>query len=134
MIENKRILIVDDEPYNILGLKIVLQQSGIKNILSIVDSAHNGKKANEMVMQAFERQTYSYGLIFMDCSMPVMSGYDASDLIRKFLNEKCMPQPMIIATTGHTEDEYINKCWVHQIDEVIRKYTNKEILEWMKQH
>ena len=70
----------------------------------------------------------------MDCSMPVMDGYDASDLIRNFLDQRNMPQPMIVATTGHTETEYINKCWVHQIDEVIRKYTNKEILEWMKQH
>ena len=124
MIENKRILIVDDEPYNILGLKIVLQQSGIKNILSIVDTAHNGRQANDMVRQAYERQAYSYGLIFMDCSMPVMNGYDASDLIREFLNEKSMLQPMIIATTGHTEDEYINKCWVHQIDEVLSKPIN----------
>ena len=28
---------------------------------------------------------------------------------------------MIVATTGHTEKEYINKCWIHQIDEVIAK-------------
>ena len=101
MTENKRILIVDDEPYNILGLKIVLQQSGVKNILSIVDTAHNGKQAIDMVKDSFERQSYSYGLILMDCSMPVMNGYDASDLIREFLNEKEMPQSMIIATTGH---------------------------------
>jgi CheY-like chemotaxis protein len=33
MRDNKRILLVDDEPYNILGLKIVLQQSGIKNLM-----------------------------------------------------------------------------------------------------
>jgi CheY-like chemotaxis protein len=31
--KNRRILIVDDEPYNILGLKVVLQQSGIKNLI-----------------------------------------------------------------------------------------------------
>ena len=43
MIENKRILVVDDEPYNILGLKIVLSQSGVKNILSLVDNAYNGE-------------------------------------------------------------------------------------------
>jgi CheY-like chemotaxis protein len=42
MTENRRILVVDDEPYNILGLKIVLSQSGVKNILSLVDSALNG--------------------------------------------------------------------------------------------
>jgi len=43
MTDKKRILIVDDEPYNIFGLKIVMQQSGVKNILSIVDKAHNGQ-------------------------------------------------------------------------------------------
>lgn len=49
----KRILIVDDEPYNVLGLTIVLSQAGIKNILSIVDKANNGKIAVEMVKKAF---------------------------------------------------------------------------------
>ena len=49
MIDNKRILIVDDEPYNILGLKIVLQQSGFKNILSLIDTANNGEQAVEIV-------------------------------------------------------------------------------------
>ena len=32
-----------------------------------------------------------------------------------------MQQPMIIAITGHTENEYIKKFWVHQIDEVLSK-------------
>lgn len=53
MKKNRRILIVDDEPYNILGLKVVLQQSGIKNILSLIDSANNGKQAINLVEQAF---------------------------------------------------------------------------------
>jgi CheY-like chemotaxis protein len=40
---------------------------------------------------------------------------------------------MIVACTGHTEDEYINKAFTHQMDEVIPKPTNifiiKEILK-----
>ena len=31
---------------------------------------------------------------------------------------------MIVATTGHTENEYINRCWNHNIDEVISKPIN----------
>ena len=31
---------------------------------------------------------------------------------------------MIVATTGHTENAYINRCWTHQIDEVISKPIN----------
>ena len=109
----KRILIVDDEPYNVLGLTIVLSQTGIKNILSIVDKANNGKIAVDMVKKAFNGKKFSYGLIFMDCSMPIMNGYDATDNIREFIRNKNLLQPMIVATTGHTEKEYINKCWIY---------------------
>jgi hypothetical protein len=31
---------------------------------------------------------------------------------------------MIVALTGHTEEEYIKKAWIHQMDEVIPKPTN----------
>lgn len=60
-----------------------------------------------MVKKAYERKAYSYGIIFMDCSMPVLDGYDASDLIRHYLDERNLAQPMIVATTGHTENQYI---------------------------
>ena len=111
--KNRRILVVDDEPYNILGLKVVLQQSGIKNIIQKVDIAYNGQQAVDMVKNGLYKNYNSYGLIFMDCSMPIMNGYEASDLIREFAKNNHLLQPMIVATTGHTENYYINKCWVH---------------------
>jgi CheY-like chemotaxis protein len=83
---DRRILIVDDEPYNIMGLKIILMQSSVPNIVSIIEEAYNGKEAISKVKQAYEKG-YSYGLIFMDCSMPVLDGYDASDLIRAFVRD-----------------------------------------------
>ena len=46
-------MIVDDEPYNILGLTIILKQSGYPNINSIIDSAYSGQQALDLVMQAF---------------------------------------------------------------------------------
>jgi CheY-like chemotaxis protein len=63
------------------------------------------------VKNGFEKNEYSYGLIFMDCSMPVMNGYEASREIRSFVKTKHFMQPMIVAITGHTEDEYIKKAW-----------------------
>ena len=65
----------------------------------------------------------------MDCSMPVMNGYEASDHIREFLRKNNIYQPMIVACTGHTEDEYLQKAWAHQIDEVIQKPTNVNVLK-----
>ena len=87
MMNNRRILIVDDEPYNILGMQIVLNQSGYKGIKHLVDTAHNGEIAYNLVKKAFIEKQFSYGLILMDCSMPVMDGYEASDLIREFVRK-----------------------------------------------
>ena len=36
---------------------------------------------------------------------------------------------MIIACTGHTEMEYIKKAWIHQMDEVIPKPTNVQVIK-----
>ena len=60
----------------------------------------------------------------MDCSMPIMDGYTAVDKIRKFMKNANLEQPMIVACTGHTEEEYIKKAWLYQMDEVIPKPTN----------
>ena len=43
----------------------------------------------------------------MDCSMPIMDGYTATDKIRALYKNSKVEQPMIVACTGHTEEEYI---------------------------
>lgn len=43
----------------------------------------------------------------MDCSMPVMNGYESTQNIRYYLKKHNLQQPRIIACTGHIEDEYI---------------------------
>lgn len=63
----KRILVVDDEPFNIIGLEIIIQQATkIKGIKHIIDQAKNGQEALDIVRDNYERQIY-YPLIFMDC-------------------------------------------------------------------
>ena len=64
----------------------------------------------------------------MDCSMPVMNGYEASSAIRSYADSKHMLQPMIVACTGHTEEKYIEKAWEHLMDEVVPKPTNVQII------
>ena len=36
---------------------------------------------------------------------------------------------MIVAITGHVEEEYIKKAWTHEIDEVIAKPVNPVVLK-----
>ena len=126
----KRILIVDDEPYNLLGLKIIIEAADPENnILSLIDQARNGLEAVNKVMEAEQDGSYQYGLIFMDCSMPIMDGYEASERIRKFQSKNFLQQSMIVACTGHSENEYIKKAWRHQMDEVIAKPADIEVVK-----
>ena len=68
---------------------------GIDGINSIIDKAHNGEEALKLVKLANESSSngkeYCYGLIFMDCSMPIMDGYEASDEIRSYLKLNRLP-------------------------------------------
>jgi CheY-like chemotaxis protein len=68
-------------------------------------------EAYKAIKKAHEDKNYEYGLIFMDCSMPILDGYEATDKIREYLRKNYELQPMIVACTGHTENEYIKKAW-----------------------
>ena len=46
----------------------------------------------------------------MDCNMPITDGYEATSAIRTYLHSKGLPQPVIIAVTGHTGDSYLQKA------------------------
>lgn len=81
-------MIVDDEPYNHLALTIIIKQSGYENILQLIDKANDGLQALELVKSGFQKKEYSYGLIFMDCSMPIMNGYEATSAIRNYIENK----------------------------------------------
>ena len=61
--------------------------------------------------------------------MPILDGYDATDQIREVCRKYDILQPMVIACTGHVEDEYIKKAWRHQIDEVVSKPINIDIVK-----
>ena len=84
---------VDDEPFNILGMQLILKMIGPKLIHNIVDIAHNGMEALNSVKTAHydNEDRYCYGLIFIDLSMPVMNGYEAADRIREFIKRKNLP-------------------------------------------
>ena len=56
MRKNRRFLIVDDEPYNILALQIILQKSGYPQIKEFIDSANNGQEAVDKVKDAFAKK------------------------------------------------------------------------------
>ncbi len=84
-----RILIVDDDKTN----RMVLEEIFRKTDARIV-TAENGEQAVQLCRQQ------AFDLILMDCRMPVMDGFEATECIRKQLNEVRSPGTVIIALTA----------------------------------
>ena len=86
-----RILLVEDTLPNQRIARKFLQEMGIS-----VDVANNGEEA----VAAFKHN--GYDLVFMDCRMPVMDGYEATRLIRKqeLDNKHKHPVPIIALTAN----------------------------------
>ena len=80
----KRILIVDDEPYNVMGMQVNLNRIGIKGLSRKVDRAYNGQEALKKVISGLEDGLHVYGLVLTDISMPVMDGFELAEEIRSF--------------------------------------------------
>ena len=100
-------MIVDDQPFNIDALKIILKYKVGIDADIFCDSACDGLDALKVVINDTEENHQgkgtSYQLILMDCNMPHLDGYEASDRIRQFYYGKFITQPIISAITGHTE-------------------------------
>lgn len=94
-----------------MALKVVIDAAD-KRVKDMIDEVTNGLEAFEAVKKA-NQNGFAYGLIFMDCSMPIMDGYTATEKIRKYLKSKFIQQPMVIACTGHSEAQYIKKAFQH---------------------
>lgn len=64
-------------------------------------------------------------LVFMDCHMPVMDGYEAT---KKIIAKYSSRRPAIIALTASSMQEDIEKCYNAGMDDFISKPLNKEVM------
>jgi CheY-like chemotaxis protein len=129
----KKILIIDDEQFNIESVKIILEyQGGIYNIETVSSTALNGLEAVNLIKKNVEDNngTFSnYPLILTDLNMPVMDGNTAALQIREYLYNKGLEQPIIIAITGHCEDTFVKEALKDGINMVVGKPLKYEYLK-----
>lgn len=112
-----RVLLVEDNVVNQKVGKRLLEKNGCH-----VDVAANGKEGVEM-----QKQFY-FDIVFMDCQMPVMDGYEATKKIRE--NEKgSNKHQVIIAMTANALKGDREKCINHGMDDYISKPINREKLK-----
>ncbi len=118
LFEADHALVVDDHPVNTLFAKKLLKKLGFK----YVDTAHNGL----LGVEQFQKQKYD--LIVMDCQMPEMDGYEATQAIRKYeADHDLFPTP-IIAITADAIKGAKEKCIDVGMDDYITKPIDQDKL------
>jgi len=113
-----QVLVVEDNKVNQRVAVARLQKMGF-----LVDVADQGEQALTMVT------TCQYDLIFMDCQMPVMDGFEATRRIRTLEETGRISKAPIVAMTAHVMNEDKARCFEAGMDDFLRKPVTQEQLE-----
>ena len=109
------ILLVEDNMVNQKVASKLLMSIGFR-----CDIANNGREAIEAV------RAKEYQLVFMDCQMPILNGYDATREIRQF---KTREQLSIVAMTANVIKEEQDACISAGMNGFVAKPINRKELE-----
>ncbi|MBL1265148.1 response regulator [Methylomicrobium sp. RS1] len=121
---SKQILVVED---NKINQKVILAMLG--KFRCTPDLAENGREAlDKLALKA-------YDLVFMDCQMPVMDGYEAVRLLRN--RESSLPvRTPVVALTAHAAVGEREKCLAAGMDDflskpIIRQELAEALARWL---
>lgn len=106
--ERPLVLVVDDSPVNQRVLTTLLRRLGCEVMV-----ATNGAEA----VDAWKARSFS--LVFMDCQMPVMDGYEATGQIRQHEAEGC--HTPIVAVTAQAMSGDKERCLAAGMDDYLTK-------------
>ncbi len=113
-----RILLAEDHPVNQKMMVKMLEKLGCH-----VDTVDNGQEAIRRIEQKV------YDLVLMDCQMPVMDGYTATEEIRK--RDGSLKQIPIIAVTANAMVEDRERCLKAGMNDYLAKPVQKEAVSEM---
>ncbi len=122
---NAAILLVENELVNQMVATDMLQAMGCS-----VDLAENGQEALDIL----EKNGQKYDIILMDCMMPIMDGYQATQAIRE-REQGTGIHKLIIAMTASAMPEERVKCFDAGMDDFILKPVKEDVLySRLKEH
>ncbi len=120
-----RLLLVDDDQINILVLTTFINSFSDCTF----DVAFNGLEAIQKVKENSKIKNF-YDIIFMDCNMPVMDGFEATRAILKMVLDEEIPNVNIIAITANASPVDHKECFDSgMIDFLSKPITKQQIRE-----
>ena len=120
ILENRRILVVEDDMRNIYSLTSILEPHGVS-----VEIARNGREAITMLEKAANDTEKAIDLVLMDVMMPEMDGLTATREIRK--NSAWRKLPIIMLTAKAMKDDQ-EKCMAAGANDYMAKPLDVEKL------
>ena len=117
--QGMKILSVDDDPTNQKIISNLMKKINVR-----CDVAENGKDA------IIAHDYNDYDLIFMDCQMPVMDGYDATRKIREKEKGSSKRTPIVAITACAMKGDK-EKCIESGMDDYLTKPVNIKYVEGM---
>ena len=113
------VLIVEDNATNRVVIESILRKMAIP-----FESVGNGQEAIERLKAGM-----SPDLVLMDCQMPVMDGYEATQHIRQLEREGGKPHLPVIALTASAYEEDRIRCMNAGMDDFLTKPVNMGSLQ-----
>jgi CheY-like chemotaxis protein len=118
-----RILLVEDNLVNQKVAKAMLGKLGYQP-----DIANNGKEALALMLE------HDYDLVFMDCQMPVMDGFEATRAIRAGMGGR-RTGITVVALTANAMKEDQDACYAAGMTDYLSKPVQMPLLiEMLKKH
>jgi signal transduction histidine kinase/ActR/RegA family two-component response regulator len=122
-----RILLVEDNPTNRKVIEVLLSKRGY-HVLSV----ENGQQALDTVTRGDRPD-----LILMDCHMPVMSGFVATQRLRSWEEEGGLARLPIVALTASAFKDDRDRCLAAGMDDFVTKPVDFTVLpaviaKWLK--
>ena len=116
-----KILIVDDEPINVMIANKILQKNGYDTII-----AKNGQEALDMT------SSNSVDLILLDIMMPAMSGFEVCSKLQQ--DDKLKDIPVIFLTAVTDKESIVKGFDAGGKDYLTKPFNTPELLARVKAH
>jgi CheY-like chemotaxis protein/HPt (histidine-containing phosphotransfer) domain-containing protein len=114
------VLVVEDNPVNLAVVKKMLEKAGLTPV-----TANDGVEA----MEALRKEQFD--LVLMDCQMPRMDGYEATEAIREREARQGLMRMPVIAMTANAMSGDRERCLAVGMDDYLSKPVKPSQLENM---